>query len=53
MTECCDTGATPPPMQPDFAVVAQGVLDELKRKQLFLKRSGFDSQIVSPPDAGG
>ena len=53
MTDCCDASGSPPPLQPDFAVVAQGVLDELKRKQAVLKSGGFDSQIVSPPGAGG
>jgi hypothetical protein len=53
MTECCDTDGNPPPMPPDYAVVAQGVLDELKRKQALLTTGGFASQIVSPPGSSG
>lgn len=52
MTDCCDPQSTPPPLQPDYAVVAQGALDELKRKQALLRRDGMQSQIVSPPGGG-
>jgi len=49
VTDCCNNETPAEPVEPNFAVVAQGPHDDLKRKQLLLKDKGFESEIVSPP----